>query len=181
MSRMLAAAEVAEPTYPEQGRTLTGGMPAGYHHLNRGAVLGQGAETFAKASEGLQAWAAHQMPGARVFPPDAPLRVGATVVVTLGVRVAAIAVPCRIIAVVDEPGRFGFAYGTLPGHPEQGEEAFIISTLSDGTVRFDISAFSRPGDPLVRLAGPLGRRLQSIATGQYLRALSRFMGQSAPT
>ena len=27
---------------------------------------------------------------------------------------------CRIVAVVDEPDRYGFAYGTLPGHTERG-------------------------------------------------------------
>jgi uncharacterized protein (UPF0548 family) len=31
-------------------------------------------------------------------------------------------VPCRVVYVVDEPRRAGFAYGTLPGHPEIGGE-----------------------------------------------------------
>ena len=29
--------------------------------------------------------------------------------------------PCRVVYVVDGPGQFSFAYGTLPGHPERGE------------------------------------------------------------
>jgi uncharacterized protein (UPF0548 family) len=29
--------------------------------------------------------------------------------------------PVRVVYVVDEPTRRGFAYGTLPGHPESGE------------------------------------------------------------
>jgi uncharacterized protein (UPF0548 family) len=33
-----------------------------------------------------------------------------------------IRVPCRVVYVLDEPERRGFAYGTLPGHPESGEE-----------------------------------------------------------
>jgi uncharacterized protein (UPF0548 family) len=181
MSRLLSAAEVAEPTYSERGATLTGELPVGYHHLGEGTVLGRGPETFATASQGLRTWRAHQIQGVRVFPADAPLRAGATVVVTLGARIGAIAAPCRIIAVVDEPGRFGFAYGTLPGHPEQGEESFVATMAEDGIVRFDIRAFSRPGDPLTRLAGPFGRRMQSIATTEYLRALSRFVGQTAHT
>ncbi len=46
---------------------------------------------------------------------------------------------------------------------------------ADETVRFAITAFSRPGDPLVRLSGPLGRRVQVLATKAYLRALARFV------
>jgi Domain of unknown function (DUF1990) len=39
------------------------------------------------------------------------------------------AAPCRVVCVVDEAGptsKFGFAYGTLPGHVESGEERFLI-------------------------------------------------------
>ena len=40
--------------------------------------------------------------------------------------------------------QFGFAYGTLPGHMESGEERFLIEQLADGSVWYDIVAFSRP-------------------------------------
>ena len=36
---------------------------------------------------------------------------------------------CRIVYVVDEAGpvtKFGFAYGTLPGHAGTGEERFLV-------------------------------------------------------
>jgi uncharacterized protein (UPF0548 family) len=56
--------------------------------------------------------------------------------------------------------RFGFAYGTLPGHIERGEERFSIEWLPDDTVWYDIRAFSRPRHWLVRLGYPLARRLQ---------------------
>jgi uncharacterized protein (UPF0548 family) len=79
------------------------------------------------------------------------------------------------VSVIDEETRWGFAYGTLPGHPEQGEEAFIVSKSSDETVRFEIVAFSRPADLLVRLSGPIGRSVQKVATNGYLRALHRFV------
>jgi uncharacterized protein (UPF0548 family) len=35
---------------------------------------------------------------------------------------------CRVIYTITAPRRKGFAYGTLPGHPECGEEAFTISS-----------------------------------------------------
>ena len=39
---------------------------------------------------------------------------GSEVIVHLG----PVRAPCRVVYVVDEPDRRGFAYGTLPGHPE---------------------------------------------------------------
>jgi uncharacterized protein (UPF0548 family) len=88
-----------------------------------------------------------------------------------------LAAPCRIVSVVDEQARWGFAYGTLSGHPEQGEEAFVVSISADETVRFEVVAFSRPGDPLVRLSGPIGRGIQEVGTNGYLRALRRYADQ----
>lgn len=181
ISRLLAAGQAAEPTYLERGVTLTGELPAGYHHLSEGLVLGHGPEVFARASKGLRTWQAHRLRGVRVFPADAPLQAGATVVVTLGIGLGAIAAPCRIIEVAEEPGRFGFAYGTLPGHPEQGEESFVVTIGDEDAVRFDVRAFSRPGDPLTQLFGPLGRMMQSVATKGYLRALSHFVDQGTPS
>jgi uncharacterized protein (UPF0548 family) len=68
--------------------------------------------------------------------------------------------------VVSEPGRCGFAYGTLPGHPESGEEAFLLEQHDDGTVTFAVTAFSRPATALARAAGPLGRAIQSHLTSR---------------
>ncbi len=63
--------------------------------------------------------------------------------------------------------------GTLPGHPERGEEAFVVSRGPDAAVTFTVTAFSRPASALAMLAGPLGRAVQSRITGRYLEALSR--------
>jgi uncharacterized protein (UPF0548 family) len=72
---------------------------------------------------------------------------------------------CRIVYIVDEDDgsmrRFGFAYGTLPGHAESGEERFLVEwDRRDGCVWYDILAFSRPNHFLVRLAYPQARKLQ---------------------
>ncbi len=83
------------------------------------------------------------------------------------------AAPCRVVYVVDEPLRQGFAYGTLLGHPECGEESFVIEMDPDtGAVTARIIAFSRPVHWLVRLGGPLGRAAQSAMARRYLRALA---------
>ena len=178
MTEYLRSLEATAPTYQELGATLSDSLPVGYHHLVAGKIIGRGSETFSRATRGLRTWQAHQFKGARVFPDNTPPTSGATFVVTLGFGCASIGAPCRIVAIVEEPRRFGFAYGTLPGHPEQGEEFFVVSIGEDESVRFDIRAFSRASDSLTRLAGPIGRRVQSVATEQYLRALTRFAQQT---
>jgi Domain of unknown function (DUF1990) len=71
---------------------------------------------------------------------------------------------CPIVYIVDEVGpisKFGFAYGTLPGHVESGEERFLIVwNRGDNTVWFDIVAFSHPNHFLTRFVYPVVRRLQ---------------------
>ncbi len=42
-------------------------------------------------------------------------------------RVALVA-PCRMVRVIDQPGRLGFSYGPLLGHPEQGAKRSSISS-----------------------------------------------------
>jgi uncharacterized protein (UPF0548 family) len=76
----------------------------------------------------------------------------------------------RVVYIIDEPGRYAFAYGTLSAHPERGEEAFAI-TREDGRVRFEIVAFSRPRHLLARIGAPLTRLLQVRATNGYLEAM----------
>jgi uncharacterized protein (UPF0548 family) len=165
----------AQPTYADVGASLADLEPEGYHHDRYQIRLGRGPETFERAADGLRAWQAHTAPGFRVFPQDEEIQTGATVVVTLGTPFLALAAPCRIVRVLDEHTRWGFAYGTLPGHPEEGEEAFVVSISADQTVLFEIVAFSRPSDPLVRLSGPLGRCIQKGGTNGYLRALRRYV------
>jgi uncharacterized protein (UPF0548 family) len=176
MERLVEDLEKAEPSYGDIGATLAGRRPDGFHHDHFEDLLGEGAEAFQRAVSGLKTWKAHRLPGMRVFPGDQVIRTGATVVVTVGTPIASVAAPCRIVGVVDGQTRWGFAYGTLPGHPERGEESFAVSMSPDGSVHFEIEAFSRPADPLVRLSGPFGRGVQRGATGAYLRALKRFVG-----
>ena len=177
MKHLVEDLETAEPTHSDIGATLAGTYPEGFHHDRYEAVLGHGPQALQRAVTGLKTWEAHRLPGMQVYPRDQEIRTGATVVVTLGTPIAALAAPCRIVGVIDGQTRWGFAYGTLPGHPEQGEESFAVSIAADGTVRFKIEAFSRPSDPLVRLSGPIGRGIQRGGTGSYLRALKRFVDE----
>jgi uncharacterized protein (UPF0548 family) len=178
MKRLVDVLHDAQPTYSEIGDTLVGTKPVGFHHDRYETDLGHGPEIFQRAVAGLKAWETHRLPGVRVFPAGQEIQPGVTVVVTLGTSLLALAAPCRIVGVVDEESRWGFAYGTLPGHPERGEEAFVVSIASNETVRFEVVAFSRPDVLIVRISGPIGRAMQKGGTNGYLRSLRRFVNQS---
>ena len=163
-------------SYPEVGASL-GDRPDGYRHDTDALVLGTGDETFTRAAAGLRCWSAHRGAGVTVFPEDAPLETGTTVALALPLLLVHTLAACRIVAVVDEPGRFGFAYGTVVGHPEQGEEAFVIERVEDA-VRFRIAAFSKPADPLARLGAPVARHIQRRVTRAYLSGLRDFVNSA---
>jgi uncharacterized protein (UPF0548 family) len=175
MERLVSSLCEAQPTYTDIGGSLTGFEPEGFQHDRYQILLGRGTGIFQRAADGLKTWKAHSTPGFRVFPQGDEVRTGATVVVTLGAPFLALAAPCRIVRVIDDESRWGFAYGTLPGHPEEGEEAFVVSIAPDETVLFEIVAFSRSGDPLVSLLGPFGRAVQKGGTHCYLRSLRRYV------
>ena len=81
-------------------------------------------------------------------------------------------VPCRVVYVVDEPDRRGFAYGTLPGHPESGEELFCVRyDPATDAVYAEISAFSRPALWWSRIGAPVARVAQRFIGQRYLRAV----------
>lgn len=177
MPLTVMAAEVAdrlrgaELTYREAGRTASV-LPPGYHHLRRSAVTGSGPQTFAGAAAALFSWQVHLRAGLQVSASSAIAEPGTVVLLGLGTGHLRIGAPCRVVYLTDEPGRQGFAYGTLPGHPERGEEAFLLEQHHDGTVSFTITAFSRPATPLAKAAGPAGRAIQRNLTARYLRALA---------
>ena len=166
-----ALLRAAPLTYSEVGETL-GVLPAGYHHLHRRTVIGRGDARFTDAARALLGWQVQLRSGltisssSPVVVPDAVLLVG------IGVGPLRLNAPGRVVYVVDDPNRAGFAYGTLSGHPESGEEAFVVERADDGTVSLTITAFARPASRLARLAGPLGRLAQSQQTNRYGRALA---------
>lgn len=155
-------------TYPEHGATRAA-LPPGYHHLERRARLGAGREVFERGAAALMSCEMHRAAGLRIVA-GGDIRPGDRVVS----RLAGLTAPCRVVYVVDEPDCRGFAYGTLPGHPESGEEAFIVEIDEAANVWFTVRAFTRPGTPLAQFAGPFGRIAQRLMTGRYIRAMRRL-------
>ena len=173
LDALLAQARAEHVTYREVGATAFSPLPPGYHHTHRSLPLGTGDAVWSGAEAALRRWEAHRQAGVTIAPVDSALVVGHTVVSTFRVGPAFMVLPCRIVYVTVEEDRFGFAYGTLPGHPERGEEAFHIVRSADGAVRFEIVAFSRPATVALRLTGPVGRMFQHRVSRQYLEGVRR--------
>lgn len=135
----------ADLRYSEVGATR-GALPPGYHRVVRVTVVGHGPDRFRSAAEQVLTWQLQRSSGLAV---DAtgPVRDGLEAVLKIGPLRA----PVRVVYVVDEPRPAGFAYGTLPGHPESGEEAFVVEHAADDSVRLTVTAFSRPATLLARL------------------------------
>jgi uncharacterized protein (UPF0548 family) len=117
-------------------------MPSGYRHDRYEASVGDGVGALERAGAALLAWQAHVGAGVEVFPPESRVESGATVVLLLRAGLWAPA-PCRVVYVIEEPNEVGFAYGTLPGHPECGEAAFTLSRRDGGQVVIVVRSFSR--------------------------------------
>ena len=175
LDETLREAAQLEVTYDRVGSTLD---PTTDCH-SRTVELGR--DTFDAAVEGLKAWVCHRGIAASVHPEGAPIAVGTTVLVVLRVGPVRLLVPDRIVAVVNEPDSFGFAYGTLPGHPERGEEAFLIERRADGCTTATIRVVAEGDWLIARLAGPVVRRLQRVALNRYLAALQRYATEPTRT
>jgi uncharacterized protein (UPF0548 family) len=158
-------------TYPEVGATREGPLPGGYHHVVRDEVVGAGRGAFDRAAAAVFGWRAQRAAGLRVLASGPASLPGTVVLMTAGLRRLGLDIPCRVVWVVDEPDRRGFGYGTLPGHPESGEESFVVSLRPDGEVRYGLRAFSRLATPLSRLGGPVSSRVQSLALDRYVGAV----------
>ncbi|MGW0120396.1 DUF1990 family protein [Streptomyces sp. NPDC003327] len=161
-------------TYREVGATRTpDDLPPGYLHLRHTATVGHGPAAFAAARDAVTTWDLHRATGARVDADSRRAAPGVRLTVSLGLGRLRYGVPCAVIWTAYEERRAGFAYGTLPGHPECGEESFVVELGDDGAVRFTVTAFSRPAAWYTRLAGPLVPRLQLA----YARLLGRNLAR----
>jgi uncharacterized protein (UPF0548 family) len=154
-------------TYAEVGATA-GLLPAGYHHVLKSAVIGRGRRRFEDAAEAGMRWGMLRGAGLKVEATTELAAIGSEVIVHLG----PVRAPCRVVYVVDDPDRRGFAYGTLPGHAESGEELFLVRyDPTTDEVYAEVTAFSRHAAWWSKLGSPVTAVIQRIVTGRYLRAL----------
>jgi uncharacterized protein (UPF0548 family) len=169
-------------TYDVVGSTRYDETPEGYHRLEYRERIGAGDEVFQRAADALLGWRMQSAAGLPTTATDTPPRIGTNSLGRLGpglligqsplARIG-IPVPCRVVWIVNEPDRIGFAYGSLEGHPEAGEESFVITRDSDG-VHFTVRAYSRGATWYTRLAGRAARKAQHYAARRYTAALRRL-------
>lgn len=178
--KVLSRASELRFNYREVGGTqASAGPPAGYVYDDYGCDLGRGAAAFQIARSAIERFAMYPAPWTRV--------VTARGVVPDGVFVSLIehlgfwsVNPCRILEVVDEQhdgtARCGFAFGTLWGHAERGEERFEVRwDRSTDHVDYRVVAFSRPAHVLARLGFPIARAYQRRFQRETCQTMRRLV------
>ncbi len=145
-------------------------------------TVGSGLADFEGACEALRQWAQFHRPWTIAAQPLAPLRIGETV----GYSARALGIwwsySCRIVDTFDSHddtrSQFGFDYGTVRGHPECGEERFLVAIdHASGQVWFELFAMSRPGRWFMWFGLPLGRRMQASFRRGAAATLREFIAR----
>lgn len=167
LERILAGCDDDDLTYEPVGLSL--GLPQPSKLTRRVWSVDLPDVSFDRAVSAIQRWEVHRGAGLEVLT-DGAIAVGTNVAMCAPLPIGYIDVTCRIVSVVDEPSRYGFAYGTLSVHPEQGEESFVITRHSSGTT-FDVVSVSRPVHPIARAVPFLGDILQDRGVRRYLGAM----------
>ncbi|MDJ0756188.1 MAG: DUF1990 domain-containing protein [Ardenticatenaceae bacterium] len=169
-------------TYSQVGSTAGAPpVPAGYVLDHNRILLGKGDRVWAAACRALDRWQMFEISWVTLCWPETPTRPGATVAVlayAYGVWfLHSSQVVCRLEEADNNGRRYGFAYGTLPGHGARGEERFLIEQTADGRVWYDLLAFSRPQHWLLWVGYPLVRRLQKRFAQASLQTMRELIAK----
>lgn len=165
-------------TYEEVGASWSGPLPAGWDHLGATRLVGRGDRAFAVAGDAVLDFALQRDAGLRPLTTAPRAAVGVDLLGRLGAPPLGVHVPCRVVRAEEGGDRVGFAYGTLPGHPEVGEESFVVERRGED-VLVSVRAFSRPAHPALRLAGPVGHRAQRLFARRYLAVVAHHVARAA--
>ena len=120
-----------------------------------------------------------------IYPARPPIEAGTVVVLRIRALQLWSLAACRIVYTTDEASavgedpvvRFGFGYGTLPGHVERGEERFCIEwNRADDTVWYDLAAFSQADQLLVWIGLPVARYYQRRFAKESALAMQAAVG-----
>jgi uncharacterized protein (UPF0548 family) len=161
-------------TYDDVGATREPEFcPPGFRPLHVRTRIGEGHEVFSRAAEAVLTWDMHRAVGVGIDASAERAAPGVDVTVTLA---GVIKAPCRVVWTLEEHRRAGWAYGTLSGHPECGEESFLVDRTGDGTVWLTVHAFSRAAKWYARAGGPASRGLQQAYARRCGAALRRLCG-----
>ncbi|HAA55342.1 MAG TPA: DUF1990 domain-containing protein [Myxococcales bacterium] len=166
-------------SYAETGALQTG-YPKGYVHVNRSVLLGKGEQTFLKGKEAITHWKMNDLGWVYPSPESSfPIEVGqvfATQTWSLGLWLLN---PGKILYVIDESdeqqARYGFGFGTLPGHPMSGEECFLVTwDKQTDEVQYSLRSFSFPKHLLSFLGYPYVFLMQKRFGRDSLRKMQEY-------
>ena len=168
----LTAQQQSDFSYNPTGITRNAEAP-GYTMDHNRVQLGSGAECFDAAVGAIRRWKMFDLGWVQLVSDETRIETGATVAVVVNHLGFWSMNACRIVYVVEEQQRYGFAYGTLSEHAERGEERFVVEwSQEDDTVWYDLLAFSKPG-PMAAMGYPLARRLQKRFAYDSKEAMKR--------
>ncbi len=175
LSTLLARCADDNLTYEPAGGSLTAVTHPGLHRHHWETTL-HAEDAFDRACDAIRSWEMHRGAGL-VVATDGPIAVGTNVAMNAPLPLGSVDVTCRIVAVIDERDRCGFAYGTLSVHPERGEEAFVVRR-DDDSARLEVDAISAPAHPVARMVPVVADLLQYRAVRRYLAAIERIVNRS---
>ncbi|MDA1055548.1 MAG: DUF1990 domain-containing protein [Planctomycetota bacterium] len=174
-------------TYGQLGVTQTHEFPDRFDVDRQQTQLGTGEATYEIAKDAVRRWAMFPNELTELYWPDRPLRIGVEVAVLFRAGPLWSLNPCRIVYTIDDAQpsdrvhRFGFAYGTLAGHLECGEEQFCVSwNHDDDSVHYELLAVSRPNHLLTRIGYPYARFVQARFRRLSAQAMARFVRDACP-
>ena len=164
-------------TYTAHGATKQPEKVAGFDNDLLRVQIGTGDADFNYAAAAIRQWKMFPAGWTRILPENTPIENGSTVAMFARAFGLWWRNSCQIVYVLEETNRFGFAYGTLPGHIECGEELFLVEQDEEGKVWYTIKAFSHPRHILARLGYPLMRRFQERFRQDSAAAMRQYIQQ----
>jgi uncharacterized protein (UPF0548 family) len=164
-----------ELNYEGIGSTEHGPPPEDADCLVTHGFVGEGMATYRRVVQGMLTWQLQKRAGLRVRAESDVVVPGTRVVSGFGVGPFRLNAPCEVVwtrrpVPGGGPQSAGFGYGTLPGHPVRGEEAFEVTIDEKGIVTIAITAFGVPSNWFFAAGGALTKRARSHITSRYIRS-----------
>lgn len=187
LDQFLSAGKDLSPLYPERLDTQTdfelkrhSPLARKYDYDETTIFLGEGREVFETAKNVIRGWDMFPKSWTKIYPQNAPIEAGQRVALLFNLLGLWWWNSSEIQYTIEDDDRFGFAYGTLPGHVELGEELFLVSIDSQQKVWYEIKAFSRPANWLVQLAYPYARSQQRRFVRDSMALMKELVQKKQP-
>jgi uncharacterized protein (UPF0548 family) len=164
-----------ELNYDAIGATEHGPLPPHVESITTRAYLGAGQAAYRRVANGILTWQLQKGAGLRVRAETAAVIPGTRVISGFGAGPFRVNAPCEVVWVRppmpgDGPQSAGFGYGTLPGHPVRGEEAFEVEIDDDGRVTIKITAFGAPSTWFYAAGSAVTKWARSRVTSRYIES-----------